>query len=131
MALIKCPECGKEISNRAESCIFCGCPIGSAKDGVLRVQLSSFLKLIGNMFLTVEFEGQQETIHRGYYQDFVVPADGKVHTGTITCIHGLFDSRVFDISLNSGESRKIHITFNDGRWGANKWEYREEFFTVR
>ena len=27
MALINCPECGNEISNRAPSCIFCGYPI--------------------------------------------------------------------------------------------------------
>lgn len=27
MALIKCVECGKEISDKAESCINCGCPI--------------------------------------------------------------------------------------------------------
>ena len=27
MALIKCPECGKEISDRAQACIHCGCPI--------------------------------------------------------------------------------------------------------
>lgn len=26
MALIKCPECGKEISDRATSCPNCGCP---------------------------------------------------------------------------------------------------------
>lgn len=27
MALIKCPECGKEISDKAKSCPNCGCPI--------------------------------------------------------------------------------------------------------
>lgn len=27
MALIKCPECGKEISDRASTCPNCGCPI--------------------------------------------------------------------------------------------------------
>ena len=27
MALIKCPECGKKISNKATVCIHCGCPI--------------------------------------------------------------------------------------------------------
>ncbi|SEM59376.1 hypothetical protein SAMN04487770_15021 [Butyrivibrio sp. ob235] len=27
MALIKCPECGKEISDQAECCPSCGCPI--------------------------------------------------------------------------------------------------------
>ena len=29
MALIKCSECGKEISDKALSCINCGCPIES------------------------------------------------------------------------------------------------------
>lgn len=27
MALIKCPECGKEISDKAVSCPNCGCPL--------------------------------------------------------------------------------------------------------
>ena len=27
MALIKCPECGKEISDKARACIHCGYPI--------------------------------------------------------------------------------------------------------
>lgn len=27
MALINCPECGKEISDKAKVCINCGCPI--------------------------------------------------------------------------------------------------------
>lgn len=29
MALINCPECGKEISDKAAMCIHCGCPIAS------------------------------------------------------------------------------------------------------
>ena len=29
MALIKCPECGKEISDRAQACIHCGYPLAS------------------------------------------------------------------------------------------------------
>lgn len=29
MALIKCAECGKEISDKAKACIHCGCPIES------------------------------------------------------------------------------------------------------
>lgn len=27
MALIKCPECGREVSDKAASCINCGCPL--------------------------------------------------------------------------------------------------------
>ena len=29
MALINCPECSKEISDKASSCPFCGCPVNS------------------------------------------------------------------------------------------------------
>lgn len=32
MALIKCPECGKEISDKATACIHCGYPIASVND---------------------------------------------------------------------------------------------------
>ncbi|MFI3325546.1 MAG: zinc ribbon domain-containing protein [Clostridia bacterium] len=32
MALIKCPDCGKEISDRAVTCINCGCPINEIKE---------------------------------------------------------------------------------------------------
>lgn len=31
MALIKCRECGKEISSRADNCPYCGCPVSNAK----------------------------------------------------------------------------------------------------
>jgi hypothetical protein len=31
MALIKCPECGKEISDKAASCPHCGIPNANAK----------------------------------------------------------------------------------------------------
>ena len=27
MALIKCADCGKEISDRSKACIYCGCPV--------------------------------------------------------------------------------------------------------
>ena len=32
MALIKCPECGHEISEFAPACIFCGCPMDKIKE---------------------------------------------------------------------------------------------------
>ena len=31
MALIKCSECGKEISDTADECVHCGCPLGKVK----------------------------------------------------------------------------------------------------
>ena len=32
MALIKCPECGKEISDKAKVCIHCGYPLNEQKE---------------------------------------------------------------------------------------------------
>lgn len=34
MALIKCPECGKQISDKAASCPNCGCPIANAPTSI-------------------------------------------------------------------------------------------------
>ena len=30
MALINCPECGNQVSDKSQSCIHCGCPLASA-----------------------------------------------------------------------------------------------------
>lgn len=35
MALIKCPECGKEISDKSEICIHCGFPINKSKNIII------------------------------------------------------------------------------------------------
>ena len=43
MAMIKCPECGRMVSNMAASCPTCGYPIASAvSDGVVRIKLGMF-----------------------------------------------------------------------------------------
>lgn len=40
MALIKCPECGKEISDKASSCPNCGCPIAEmSTSGIVKIKL--------------------------------------------------------------------------------------------
>lgn len=45
MALIKCPECGKEISDRAKACINCGCPIEDfkGKDGNINLDVGKLI----------------------------------------------------------------------------------------
>lgn len=48
--LIKCPECGADVSDRACACIKCGCPLGSAADessGTVIVYGLSQMNLIG------------------------------------------------------------------------------------
>lgn len=47
MALIKCQECGREISNKAVSCPGCGCPV----ENVSRDDRSELDKLVDDIFL--------------------------------------------------------------------------------
>ena len=42
MALIKCPECGKDISDKANACIHCGCPLNEQKEDV-GIRRTSFI----------------------------------------------------------------------------------------
>ncbi len=37
MGLIQCPECGKEVSDKAEKCIHCGAPLHQ-KNGVVKIK---------------------------------------------------------------------------------------------
>ena len=40
MALIKCPECGKEISDKAAACPNCGCPVAEmTTSGTVRIKM--------------------------------------------------------------------------------------------
>lgn len=40
MALIKCPECGKEVSDKAKSCIHCDCPLEELRtDGIVKIKM--------------------------------------------------------------------------------------------
>lgn len=40
MALIKCTECGKEVSDKASACPNCGCPIEATSNGTVRIKAS-------------------------------------------------------------------------------------------
>lgn len=55
MALIKCKECGKEISDKAVACPHCGCPVQMENDAKTEVQNKP----------TVEDENQQQNISTG------------------------------------------------------------------
>lgn len=52
MALIKCPECGKEISNKASSCPSCGYPINKTEVETEQDRINIRGKNKGKNFLT-------------------------------------------------------------------------------
>lgn len=51
MALINCPECGKEISDKAQSCINCGLPLKELKSGgMVKIKMPVNIAGILNVF---------------------------------------------------------------------------------
>lgn len=62
MALIKCPECGKEISDKAKACIFCGYPIPMIKQSE-PIKQNDTLEPINHTDETNLAEPVQETTH--------------------------------------------------------------------
>ncbi len=45
MALIKCPDCGQMVSDRAKACIHCGCPL-SEPDYTVKIKTPKFQEAI-------------------------------------------------------------------------------------
>lgn len=128
MALITCPDCGKQVSNRATACPDCGCPIGSLQGGILRVECR-FFGLFGNCRITVNFCGKSSVIKNGFYDDFPVPPDGKTYTATINCSKGL-DTANIPITIKSGESKKVTVLYDDSKF-LNHWRYSEEMLITK
>ena len=59
--LIKCIECGKEISSRASACPNCGCPVEDESRGNVRIKLSA----------------QEAPFGRNYNQNVSITSGGK------------------------------------------------------
>ena len=64
MALISCPECGRQVSDKASACPQCACPLGGVPDGgpgIVTIQETSKkwkkLQLLGMIGVPVCFIG--------------------------------------------------------------------------
>lgn len=124
MALIKCPECGNMVSDKAENCIHCGCPLSN---GVLRISLNTFLKFIKTERLSIYFDNEFITeIKSGFYYDISVTPD-ETHTVRLEGKSGAGILHQFHLKkeISPGENRHIIVTYNDGNL-IDKWEYREQ-----
>lgn len=51
MALIKCKECGKEFSDKANACIHCGCPIDDKKERQTTTKNKKTLLVVGGAII--------------------------------------------------------------------------------
>lgn len=57
MALIKCAECGKEISSKASSCPNCGCPIEKETKKVIITRATGFPLIKGHISIDNQVVG--------------------------------------------------------------------------
>ena len=72
MALIKCVECGKEVSDKSEACIHCGCPMDIIVADIL---MTSEQVAEGNQAIPTRIDGTQVNIEE------IMAASGY-HKGT-------------------------------------------------
>ncbi|MCD8398666.1 MAG: zinc ribbon domain-containing protein, partial [Lachnospiraceae bacterium] len=42
MALIRCPECGGQVSDKAAACIHCGCPLNISREKTFKIIFVNF-----------------------------------------------------------------------------------------
>lgn len=114
MALIKCPECGKEISDKAPNCIHCGYPL-----------------LNGDVVAPTpaEIDGQNEKVHyiQTKFKSLKTNSKRNVITGFVNKINPaaqILISVVLVIAslvcLVQGKN-----TLNDGSYGFYKTHYKE------
>lgn len=67
MALINCPECGKEISDQAATCPNCGNPISSSATPKTEVKKRNIQKLLAVLLTFISLIGLIATEGRVYW----------------------------------------------------------------
>lgn len=71
MTLIKCPECGKEISDKSKQCINCGYPLNNNQENKLYKMIFLKMNKSGNIFLTKSVLEQIYNIPKGAAYDLL------------------------------------------------------------
>lgn len=99
MALIKCPECGKEVSDAAAACPQCGFPISS-----LRTDGTVMIKIFGGLGGTVTIldYSTEKPIWRGCAGDtavFNIPKPTRVY---LNWGLGNFKNKDYNITVEAG-----------------------------
>lgn len=109
MSLINCPECGKEISDKATTCPNCGCPINNVTDNQEKIIMSGLCNRVKST-LFVQNGSALLTNKRFIYMKHSLPKT-FVLGAFVNLTKGDFE---FDIPINQISS------IEDGRQGISK-----------
>ena len=107
MAMIQCPECGKDVSDKATSCPSCGTPIKAPESKLIVYGLQQRFLIGGTMklFLDDVFVGNVKKFDRVEFpitKDCVLTAKCGVNLSKGVC------------NIKAGEVTKVQIIFRKG-----------------
>ena len=102
MALIKCPDCGKDVSNRAPICIYCGCPLD--KDNNDTVSGFYIVSHDGN---TVSLQCQKCKRTSDYLKNVILTSESEQEWITNTTIRCSCCGNTMGKGLKIKQERKI------------------------
>ena len=111
MAMIKCPECGKDVSDKAVSCPSCGTPIKAPESKLIVYGLQQRFLIGGTMklFIDGEYVGSVKKFDRAEFpitKDCVLTAKCGVNLSKGEC------------KIKAGEITKVQIIFRKGTTGG-------------
>lgn len=104
MALIKCSECGKEISDKAEVCVNCGNPINQKKESKVMVYGYTESYLLNPPVKIFIGENQVGTVKKGGLFENDIETDIEL---TFKC-----NMRKAKVEVKAGRVTKIKLSWN-------------------
>lgn len=121
VALIKCPDCGRDVSDRAESCPNCGCPVESSS-GTVRIMLPVLVRqsiFAPNQKVTISFydeilwEGVAGDVAEVYLEDAAFLTI-KYHENLLLSLWGVEGTGIVDPSKSRRYTVSLHTEFMSG-----------------
>ncbi len=116
MSLIKCPECGKEFSNRAVSCPNCGFPTSELKNDIYDITEANY----------VEYDGDDTCSGRIPYDREIVPRKKpKMNTGVFIVVSLVMVGIIVGIVIFNISDTKKQEKYETAIRAMNREDYEE------
>ena len=108
MAMIKCPECGNEISDTAKACPICGCPIKTEK--LKRNLPKKVIAIMSVVIIIVLVIAVRSVTHRSNTSSNLTEKE-QIELSKIYSVCGLFSER--ESLMESRPYRNLHHTITN------------------
>ncbi len=121
MALIKCPECGREVSDKAICCVHCGCPIDIKNEPIseTKIEIESETIEIKESYSIELLDYKKErneviSILKNFYEIGFYDAMDKI--GSLPCIIGnnMSKDKAIDLAQKLTNCEVIYKVYNNG-----------------